>query len=346
MLSGCTPLFLSSSYSSHISPNSFTVYWFTCTGSLLEKERGHPGWRAGRGWVHSCLCVSLDVLLRVSLHVRSCLSSCILFLGVCSGSGWGWSWECLMPPRVSSSAWFMCHMCLCALQLRLCAGHGPKGPQRSVCCCQGRGGSTPGKDCHASNSSGDKGSNILNCLKRKNYLMDSPLTPRISGMILFQSITGRITSAVWLLANAWIYMVFDWIAAGFEWRLFGAIYTPSDKKLTHPSFWPWAGMNTVLRFHKHNWLHQIAPVWLAFDWPLIGLCPHIFVDLCNFCSSFELDIFSIDISWSPKAELSDTELAALWRTAVMLAENHGGFDAWPKKWEDHFHNLFCLLECG
>lgn len=85
------------------------------------------------------------------------------------------SWECLMSPRVFSCLF----MCRCALQLRLCAGHGPEGPQCSECCCQGRGGSTPGKDCHASNSSGDKGpkgwSNILNCLKRKNYLMDSPI---------------------------------------------------------------------------------------------------------------------------------------------------------------------------
>ena len=147
------------------------------------------------GCIHVCVCLltCFFVCLFMSGHVSlraSCFWGCVVALGE-DGVG---SVSCLhvffhLPDSCVN-------VCLCALQLRLCAGHGPKGPQRSECCCQGRGGSTPGKDCHASNSSGDKGSNILNCLKRKNYLMDSPLTPRISGMILFQSITGRITSAV------------------------------------------------------------------------------------------------------------------------------------------------------
>lgn len=68
----------------------------------------------------------------------------------------------------------------------------------------------------------------------------------------------------------------------------------------------------------------------------------MFVKLLSFLFVFELDIFSIDVSWSLKAELNDTELAALWRTAVMLAENHGGFDAWQKSEKIifiYFHNL-------
>ena len=73
----------------------------------------------------------------------------------------------------------------------------------------------------------------------------------------------------------------------------------------------------------------------------------MFVKLLSFLFVFELDIFSIDVSWSLKAELNDTELAALWRTAVMLAENHGGFDAWQKseKMRRSFSYIFiiCLV---
>ena len=173
--------------------------------------------------------------------------------------------QSLMSPRVFSCLF----MCRCALQLRLCAGHGPEGPQCSECCWQGRGGSTPGKDCHASNSSGDKG-------PKGQTLLDG-LAHWLLGLLvwycfnMFQSITGRITSAVWLLANAWIYMIFDGIAAGFEWRLSLEQSTRTKKiPIPHSDL----ELRWKLRFHRHRWLHQ-------YDWLLIGLCPLISVYVCQ-----------------------------------------------------------------
>lgn len=127
--------------------------------------------------------------------------------------------------------------------------------------------------------------------------------------------------------------------------LFGAIYT--DKKLPHPSFWPWAAMKTQIPPAP-----LIAPVWCAFDWPSSSYFCICLSNYCHSCSSLSWThsiTFSIDVPWSLKAELNDTELAALWRTAVMLAENHGGFDACQKSEKIifiYFQNLSRLFDFG
>lgn len=88
---------------------------------------------------------------------------------------------------------------------------------------------------------------------------------------MFQSITGRITSAVWLLASAWIYKIFDGIAAGFEWRL---SLEQSTQTKNFPIPHSDLELRWKLRFHQHRWLHQ-------YDWLLIGLRPLIFVYVCQ-----------------------------------------------------------------